>query len=77
MVVMKFMRDEAKFHNEIVPRYECELESSYAMSLLKRFSVSGSGEDDIKFKKGLERLQSVLLNPEEVRSRKLGKRRVK
>jgi len=47
-VVIKFMRDRSKFYNEITPRFECDLNSRYVMSLLKRFDETGSSDDDVR-----------------------------
>ena len=63
-VVIKFMKDKEKFLNEITPRFEKNLESSYVMSVLKKFdSTAGEdeeGEGDILFRKDVQKQKSIL-----------------
>jgi len=59
-VVLKFMKDEEKFYNEIVPRFEAELHSSCVMSVLKRFDAASDPQfkEDIVKQGEIDRTRS-------------------
>ena len=61
MVVLKFMRDEEKFYNEITPRHEAQLHSSNVMTVLNRYDA----RIDEQYKKDLVKQTTALSTPED------------